>query len=682
MSSVEYHYPVIGRKGTGGVFDRLPIQTLGKDQPYQFALFILAFSAIQQRSDAPHIEPAATFMEIASIHGKPYVEWAGDRNKDTSADYSPTDKKDTNPVPSRFGGYCNHGAVVFPTWHRPYVMLIEQSIGNIAEQLAHDIETNNPGENGVWIKAAKELRFPYWDWADKDVPENGLPPVLYEDKIEIMAAGGKKRIVNNPLLIFLVCRWNSIRLYRRDGRLGQVAYFSKWQRTYRHADSTPNPEGSHIDSLQTAFKAGAKDLRRRVAQLFTFNDDQNSAITHVLVSARIIYREMDFVNSGSLEGVHDTVHILLGGNGQMSYPDYAGFDPIFFLHHSNVDRLCMYISFKGVVLLLNPPSGSVGVVLHTEYWMGSGYEHDNEQYPWTQARGTYAQVYNEQLLPDGPLQPFRTEQGDYWTSTQARFLDEQGYPKYYSFPEFEGIKVDKAATSSQERAAARKRVQAYYDFDPQTKAKQVASHAWKHLPVPNKEDPAVPSDHTVIPNYRTFVVHVKLVEHAYNRSYSFQLHHKGNVHSSPQLVGTITVFARPDNSPCKACAMRREAGSVVRGMIPIPPELIDSIIKSNGGAESGVSFNQTLAHIKGEFVGKLVDATGSQLAGAEGGVETTQVPQHRATSRRVTPVEISLVSAAVAEHVEDKARPVHLCDWQLHDGIFNGGWLATHKDSE
>ncbi|KAG1816855.1 common central domain of tyrosinase-domain-containing protein [Suillus subaureus] len=630
MSSVEYHYPVIGRKGTGGIFHRLPIQTLQKDQPYQFALFILAFSAIQQRSDTPDIEPAATFTEIASIHGKPYVEWAGDRNKDTSADYSATDKKDINPVPSRFGGYCNHGAVVFPTWHRPYVMLIEQSIGNVAEQLAHDIETNNPGENGVWIKAAKELRFPYWDWADKDVPENGLPPVLYEDKVEIMAAGGKKQTVDNPLSFFsFVGGIPSDFTDEKDDTTGQVAYFSRWQRTYRYAYSTPNPEGSHIDLLQKTFKAEAKDLRRRVAQLFTFNDDQNSAITwddfsnHTAESKR----EMDFVNSGSLEGVHDTVHNLL------SYPDYAGFDPIFFL--------------------------ALWEWCYTEYWMGSGYEHDGEQYPWTQARGTYAQVYNEQLLPDGPLQPFRTEQGDYWTSSQARFLDEQSYPKYYSFPEFEGIKVDQAATSSQERALARKRVQAYYGFDPQTKAKKVASHAWKHLPVPNKEDPAVPSDHTVIPHYRTFVVHVKLVEHAYNRSYSFQLHHKGNAHSSPQLVG-----------------------SVVRGMIPIPPELIDSIIKSNGGADSGVSFDQTLAHIKGEFVGKLVDATGSELAGAEGGLGTIQVPQHHATSRRVTPVEISLVSAAVAEHVEDKDRPVYLCGWQHHASIFNGGWRATHKDSE
>ncbi|KIK38794.1 hypothetical protein CY34DRAFT_90343 [Suillus luteus UH-Slu-Lm8-n1] len=105
-------------------------------------------------------------------------------------------------------------------------------------------------------------------------------------------------------------------------------------------------------------------------------------------------------------------------------------------------------------------------------------------------------------------------------------------------------------------------------------------------------------------------------------------------------------------------------------MIPIPPELIESIIKANGGAESGTTFDQTLAHIKGEFVGKLVDATGSELAGAEGGLEG-KVPQNRAASRRVTPVQISLVSAAVAEHGKDNARPVYLCDWQHHDGIFD-----------
>jgi tyrosinase len=38
--------------------------------------------------------------------------------------------------------------------------ILQQAIGDVAVQLANDIEANNPGERGVWIKAAKELRFP------------------------------------------------------------------------------------------------------------------------------------------------------------------------------------------------------------------------------------------------------------------------------------------------------------------------------------------------------------------------------------------------------------------------------------------------------------------------------------------------------------------------------------------
>ena len=34
------------------------------------------------------------------------------------------------------------------------------------------------------------------------------------------------------------------------------------------------------------------------------------------------------------------VHDFIGGpGGHMGYPDIAGFDPIFFFHHANVDRI-------------------------------------------------------------------------------------------------------------------------------------------------------------------------------------------------------------------------------------------------------------------------------------------------------------------------------------------------------
>ena len=41
----------------------------------------------------------------------------------------------------------------------------------------------------------------------------------------------------------------------------------------------------------------------------------------------------------SLEGIHDTIHVDVGGNGHMADPGVAAFDPIFWLHHCQVDRL-------------------------------------------------------------------------------------------------------------------------------------------------------------------------------------------------------------------------------------------------------------------------------------------------------------------------------------------------------
>lgn len=55
---------------------------------------------------------------IGGIHGMPYVRW-GDSGPDSSLG------GDT------FGGYCTHGSVLFPTWHRPYTALFEVSSQNV-----------------------------------------------------------------------------------------------------------------------------------------------------------------------------------------------------------------------------------------------------------------------------------------------------------------------------------------------------------------------------------------------------------------------------------------------------------------------------------------------------------------------------------------------------------------------
>ncbi len=57
------------------------------------------------------------------IHGLPPVPWDG-VGSDTLVNTEPPEKRPkslTNPN----GGYCTHGSILFPTWHRIYIMMME-----------------------------------------------------------------------------------------------------------------------------------------------------------------------------------------------------------------------------------------------------------------------------------------------------------------------------------------------------------------------------------------------------------------------------------------------------------------------------------------------------------------------------------------------------------------------------
>lgn len=54
-----------------------------------------------------------------------------------------------------------------------------------------------------------------------------------------------------------------------------------------------------------------------------------------------------------------------------------------------------------------------------------------------------------------------------------------------------------------------------------------------------------------------------------------------------ELVGSITIFARDDSSPCKACKVRRAAGSIVRGQITISLIINDIIVNSAASGGQG-----------------------------------------------------------------------------------------------
>src|SRR5271167_3327494 len=94
---------------------------------------IRAFKGIQELPpDRKH-----SFFKIAGYHGEPFrgAGWAN---------------------PAWWGGYCNHGNVLFPVWHRAYLLELERALQSI-----------NP-----------DVTLPYWNEIDKATEETGLPKIF------------------------------------------------------------------------------------------------------------------------------------------------------------------------------------------------------------------------------------------------------------------------------------------------------------------------------------------------------------------------------------------------------------------------------------------------------------------------------------------------------------------------
>ncbi|KAG9312495.1 hypothetical protein JVU11DRAFT_6882 [Chiua virens] len=245
----------------------------------------------------------------------------------------------------------------------------------------------------------------------------------------------------------------------------------------------------------------------------------------------------------------------------------------------------------------------------------------------------------------------------------------------YSYQEFLGVKVDKAASSPKERQEARARIAKYYDVDLQTDATKISLPSWQHIPVPGADEAELPSNFQPIQYFRVFKVLVQLYEHALGSSYYF------NLYCKKELVGSVAVFAREDNSPCKACAVRRENQSVVRGVITIPPAIINKIIVHHSATPSEKTLDNTVNQIAQSLTGQLEDLSGNVIAFAQGGNQAPAVSADQAISKMIRPAEVTLLSSALAEHAEDDKQPVHFFDWQRHVDLFPSGWKDESKPS-
>ncbi|CAG8724692.1 8711_t:CDS:2, partial [Funneliformis mosseae] len=232
---------------------RLPIEVLMSQPKYKKRrdLFLQGFSAVQQRN----ADDPTSFYAVAGIHGLPYLPY----------DILPGEKEpltDYKGEKNRWGGYCHHGDILFPTWHRPYILLLEMLIHDAAEEMIRENPDLYPPDNNEtkeYTKELEKLRFPYWDWASPSTIFQGLPSVLFDEYVH----------VDNPTLQNIKIR-NPLRAYTLPVNLGSLTLVGDI--------SNPTQRPYHPDGSVTPYTpAGYATVRHPSSKYIT---DENATTFH------------------------------------------------------------------------------------------------------------------------------------------------------------------------------------------------------------------------------------------------------------------------------------------------------------------------------------------------------------------------------------------------------------------
>ncbi|KAF5391307.1 hypothetical protein D9757_001938 [Collybiopsis confluens] len=369
QSEIMSHYLVTGATGgsTAGAAatNRLEINDFVKQQD-QFSLYIQALQSIYSGKSQSQID---SFFQIGGIHGLPYISWDGSGSEAVD--------------PEAWEGYCTHGSVLFPTFHRPYVLLIEQAIQRAAIAIAATYTVNK----AQYQNAALNLRQPYWDWARNPVPAD---EVISLDTVTITNPSGQRVSVPNPLRRYT--------FHPIDDSFPDP--YASWPTTLRHPHISGPKAKDDVTELKQALTSAGPQIRTKTYNLLTRVHTWPAFSNHTPGDGGSA--------SNSLEGIHDGIHVDVGGNGHMSDPSVAAFDPIFFMHHAQVDRLLSLWS------ALNP-----GV------WVTNGPSGDGT---WT-------------IPADTNLTPFWSTQSTYWISANVTDTSKMGY----TYPEFNNLNMGDSA---------------------------------------------------------------------------------------------------------------------------------------------------------------------------------------------------------------------------------------------
>ncbi|KAF2434294.1 Di-copper centre-containing protein [Tothia fuscella] len=332
-------------------------------------LYVLAMDKFV-KSDTADI---LSFYQISGIHGMPCVPYSG---------------VESNPEAIGQGacGYCTHSTGLFPPWHRAYNALYEQGF---YEQVQAVVNEFSGAQKAAFQRAASGLRIAYWDWAATGAGD--VPSILTQQKVTVPSPNGGSQSIDNPFYAYKFQVLN-------EAATGGYPWIN-WQNTLRYPTSgdasSVSDISSFVDNVKSAFTS---------VQALTYKMLLNCGKWEEMAddSART---SSDGCSAG-LESIHDQIHMNIGGNGHMGDLGHASFDPIFWLHHTNVDRLA-----------------SLWQIAQDKTWYTAG----------SSGVPTFTSPANEQAGGDYPLAPFYKDAGSqtFWTPNDL----EDWTRLHYTYPE-------------------------------------------------------------------------------------------------------------------------------------------------------------------------------------------------------------------------------------------------------
>ncbi|KIL88341.1 hypothetical protein FAVG1_08420 [Fusarium avenaceum] len=566
----------------------------------QWTLMVTAMN----RFKAIGVEERLSYFQVAGIHAYPLTSWDG-------AKAPPKDPKKAGPGDNPNGGYCQHNTITFPTWHRPYMMLFEQLIWKHMNDIIDEWELDT-AQATEWRKAADTWRLPYWDWARKQKynQQYALPEVLIFPTTTTYPPSNPRGETNveNPF-------WGFQNPEKKDGKprafgdmpegktewniqddvsagfpWSQCSGVSRYGiftnedgKTFRGLEGNNNyTEANNIFNNfdKNWYNPNNKEEKPDFKPPGTLADAVNRLFSSkytdtwdTFASTKYWAESAQEVSTGylSLEYIHNNVHNLTGGSnptrpkpgsiggyglGHMSDVPVAAFDPVFWLHHCNIDRLL-----------------AMWQVLNWNAWF--------DQPRFLQGKVPDKSQYDD-LLPFHAIESDDPDTG-YWRSHDVRDWTRLHYSYDDLTPKAEVILPDGTLNEERYKADLAARIQEIYPS-----AQKYYEAIYANTEIPNKD--FFGPDNTEKVTWNDYLINVVYDRYALNgKSYSIQFWLGGQDNDpdstfkdEENLIGEVYSLGgmEPSTEGCANCGEQKDNKVMSRAQvlltIPIMSQALDS----------------------------------------------------------------------------------------------------------